>query len=180
MTVSLGKSTSVNWATVKPSNIIVTDDIIELTKPTEQFNFSDPQLDPVQFAEKLVEVMYAYDGIGLAANQIGIGLSAIAIRGWPENFVMFNPRIVHMDKDAWDLKEEGCLSFPGLVVKVKRSTDIRVRFEAPNGQTFTKRYTGMTARTIQHEIDHLNGVLFYNQATRFHRDQAFRHRGKVK
>jgi peptide deformylase len=152
---------------------MIIQDPIALSQPTEKFDFSNPPVDPITLAQKLVNVMYEYDGIGLAANQIGIGLACIAIRGWPEDIVMFNPRIVHQSKEE-ETMIEGCLSFPGLVVKIKRSKDIRVRFEGPNGQTFTKPFEGMTARTILHEIDHLNGVLFYNKANKFHRDQAFR------
>ena len=68
--------------------------------------------------------------------------------------------------------EEGCLSFPGLIVKVKRPQHIRVRFQTPNGDTITKQFTGMSARVFQHEIDHLNGVLYFNRANRYHRDVA--------
>lgn len=160
-----------------PKTMIVTDPIA-LSEPTYKFDFANPPLDPEQLAKKLVEVMYHFDGVGLAANQIGIGLAVIAIRGWPEDIVMFNPRIVHFEQTS-DVQEEGCLSFPGLVVKIKRSTDIRVRFEAPNGQTFTNRFNGTTARVIQHEIDHTNGILFYNRANKFHRDQAFRKQRKI-
>jgi peptide deformylase len=159
-------------------DIIVRDDIVQLTKPTEAFNFADPQVDPVQLAEKLVQVMYDYAGVGLASNQIGIGLSVLAIRGYPEDMVLFNPKIVHYVPEQV-VMEEGCLSFPGLVVKIKRSKEIRVRFQGPHGEFFTKPFTGMTARIVQHEIDHLNGVLFYNRASKFHRDQAFRKRVKA-
>jgi peptide deformylase len=64
------------------------------------------------------------------------------------------------------------LTFPGLTVKIKRPQHIRVRFQTPNGDTLTKQFTGMTARIFQHEIDHLDGIVFYNRANRVHRDTA--------
>jgi peptide deformylase len=68
--------------------------------------------------------------------------------------------------------EEGCLTYPGLIVKIKRPQHVRVRFTKPNGETITKLFTGMTARIFQHELDHLDGIIFYNKANRVHRDKA--------
>ena len=117
--------------------------------------------------------MYDNNGIGLAANQVGVGYRIFAMRGTPENFVCFNPRIVQPSEEQVVL-EEGCLSYPGLIVKVKRPQHIRCRFQTPNGETLTKTFTGMSARVFQHELDHLDGVIFYNKANKFHRDQALK------
>ena len=70
--------------------------------------------------------------------------------------------------------DEGCLTYPGLYVKIKRPQHVRVRFQTPNGETLTKQFTGMTARIFQHELDHLDGIVFYNKANRYHREQAMR------
>jgi len=115
--------------------------------------------------------MYENNGIGLAANQVGVPYRVFAMRGSPENFVCFNPRVVQPSESLISL-EEGCLTFPGLTVKIKRPQHIRVRFQTPNGDTLTKQFTGMTARIFQHEIDHLDGIVFYNRANRVHRDTA--------
>jgi peptide deformylase len=117
--------------------------------------------------------MHDSNGIGLAANQVGIPYRVFAMRGQPENFVCFNPRIVQYSNETIVL-EEGCLTYPGLIVKIKRPQHIRCRFQTPNGDTLTKQFTGMTARVFQHELDHLNGKIFYNQANRVHRDQALK------
>lgn len=143
------------------------------------FDFSNPPFDPIEFAQKLVKCMYDSNGIGLAANQVGIPYAVFALRGQPENFVCYNPKIVSVSDDTV-LLEEGCLSYPGLLVKIKRPQHIRVRFQTPNGDTLTKQFTGMTARIFQHEMDHLNGTVFYNRANKFHRDQAFRKRWRSK
>jgi peptide deformylase len=144
-----------------------------LTTPCKDFNFLNPPFEPVQFAKDLVKFMYDSNGIGLAANQVGIPYRVFAMRGSPENFVCFNPKIVWKSQMKIEL-EEGCLTYPGLIVKVTRPQHVRVRFTTPNGDTLTKQFTGMTARIFQHELDHLDGVLFYNKANRYHRDAALK------
>lgn len=137
------------------------------------FNFNDPPFDAIEFSQELVKFMYDRNGIGLAANQVGVPYRIFAMRGSPENFVCFNPKIVHCSQEQVSL-EEGCLTYPGLIVKIKRPQHIRVRFQTPNGETLTKQFTGMSARVFQHELDHLDGKIFYNQANRVHREQALR------
>jgi peptide deformylase len=117
--------------------------------------------------------MYDNNGLGIAANQVGTPYRIFAMRGAPENFVCFNPKIVQYSEQTVVL-EEGCLTYPGLLVKIKRSEFIRVRFQTPNGETLTKQFIGMSARVFQHEMDHLDGIVFYNRANKFHREQALR------
>jgi peptide deformylase len=152
---------------------LVSDTDPILTKVCDEFDFNNPPFDPIEFSKEFVKFMYDKNGIGLAANQIGVGYRIFSMRGQPENFVCFNPRIVSFS-DETILLDEGCLSYPGLIVKVKRPQHIRVRFQTPNGETRTDQFTGMTARVFQHELDHLNGIVFYNKANRFHRDQGMR------
>jgi peptide deformylase len=142
-----------------------------LTTPCELFDFSNSPFDPVEFSKDLIKFMYDNNGIGLAANQIGVPYRIFAMRGSPENFVCFNPKIVQPSEQIVQL-EEGCLTYPGMLVKIKRPQHIRVRFQTPNGDTLTKQFTGMTARIFQHENDHLDGIVFYNKANKFHREQA--------
>jgi peptide deformylase len=144
-----------------------------LTTPTEPFDFLNSPENPQDIAMELLKTMNDNNGIGLAANQIGKPYRVFAIRGFPENYVCFNPRIVHMSEEKIYL-EEGCLSFPNLIVKVKRPKQIRVRFQTPSGVVDTKVFDGLTARVFQHELDHLDGVLFYNRANRIHKEQAFK------
>lgn len=144
-----------------------------LTTECEVFDFANPPFDPIEFSKELVKFMYDHNGVGLAANQVGVPYRVFALRADPENFVCFNPRVVMPSEETITL-EEGCLSYPGLIVKVKRPQHVKVRFETPNGETLTKTFTGISARAFQHELDHLDGIVFYNRANRFHRDQAFR------
>ncbi|CAB4162892.1 Def N-formylmethionyl-tRNA deformylase [uncultured Caudovirales phage] len=144
-----------------------------LTKLCESFDFTNPPFDPIEFSKDLVKTMYDHNGIGLAANQVGIPYRIFAMRAAPENFVCFNPRIVQ-PSEAEIVLEEGCLTFKGLQVKVKRPQHVRVRFQTPNGETLTKQFTGISARIFQHELDHLDGIVFYNRANRYHREHALK------
>lgn len=144
-----------------------------LLEKCEPFNFMNPPFDPIEFSKDLIKFMYEKNGLGLAANQVGVPYRIFAMRSYPENFVCFNPKIVQVSEQTVTL-EEGCLSYPGLLVKIKRPEFIRVRFTIPNGETMTKQFIGMTARVFQHEYDHLEGIKFYDKANKFHRDQAMR------
>ena len=139
----------------------------------EQFNFQSSPLDPFDLAQRLVKTMYDGNGICLTGPQVGINLRVFAMRGAPENFVCFNPRIVMPSEEQIRL-EETSMSYPGLLVKIKRPQHVKVRFSTPNGQTRTETFTGLTARTFQHCMDFLNGEHFYSKANPIHRSQAFR------
>lgn len=144
-----------------------------LSTPCQNFNFLNPPFDPVEFAKEIIKFMYDNNGIGIAANQVGVPYRVFAMRGTPENFVCYNPKIVWKSEAQVEL-EETCLTYNGLLVKITRPQHIRVRFSTPNGDTMTKQFTGMTARIFQHELDHLDGLIFYNRANRYHRDQALK------
>ncbi len=144
-----------------------------LLEPCEKFDFANPPFDPIQFSQNLVKFMYEQNALGVAANQVGNPYRIFAMRGQPENFVCFNPKIIQPSEQEVFL-EEGCLSYPKLLVKIKRPQHVRVRFQTPNGETLTKQFTGLTARIFQHELEHLDGHKFYDLANKYHRDQAFR------
>lgn len=144
-----------------------------LLETCEEFDFKNPPFDAIEFAQSLVKFMYDNNALGVAANQVGTPYRIFAMRGVPENFVCYNPKIVQYS-EAEVVLEEGCLSYPELIVKVKRPQHIRVRFNTPNGDVLTKQFTGMTARVFQHEYEHLEGERFYDKANKFHRDKAMK------
>lgn len=144
-----------------------------LTKPTQQFDFNNPFENPIELAVELMKEMNDNNGVGLSANQIGKPYSIFVLRSHPENIVCFNPKIVNVSHDLIEM-EEACLSFPGVNLKIKRPSQIRLRFQMPSGMTDTKTFDGLTARIVQHEMDHLNGILFINRANRYHRDKAMK------
>lgn len=143
-----------------------------LTTKLENFDFSNPPTDPIQLAKDLTETMLHHNGMGLAANQVGLPYRVFVIKSNPI-LACFNPRIVSQTGEEIDL-EEGCLTFPNYYVKIRRPKQIRVRYTYPNGETVTQIYDGMTARIFQHELDHLDGILFQSRATLFHKEQAER------
>lgn len=144
-----------------------------LTTPVPEFDFQNAPIEPAELATNLVATMYSRNGYGLAANQCGLPYRCFAMIGPQEDFVIFNPRIVYRDPKEDNL-EEGCLSFPGLIIKVPRSTSIRVRFQGPNGETFSRTFNGMTARVVQHEVNHLDGKMFFAGVSRLRLQRAIK------
>jgi peptide deformylase len=160
---------------------IIEDDYAELKKPTNQFDFSDPIIQPTQLFENLKATLVRSGGLGLSANQCGINASVFVVGNShdPDSImIMFNPKIVDEATNFFNI-EEGCLSFPGFFMKVKRPSTVRVRYADETGEVYTKSFSGMTARTILHEYDHLNGVVFTSRANRFELTKAKSHRKKM-
>lgn len=151
-------------------------DLIDKYHPTLHteclpFDFANPQCDPVELAKNLTETMISNNGLGLAAPQVGIPLRVFVLTG-EKVLACFNPKIVDLSKEEVYINE-GCLSYPGLYVKIKRPREVRVRFTMPNGSTETMKFDGLTSRCFQHEMDHLNGHNFMELATLYHKQQAF-------
>jgi peptide deformylase len=136
----------------------------------DKFDFQNPPTDPIQLAHDLAETMLAKGGIGISANQIGLPYRAFAMMA-EKIIVCFNP-ILLSEFDEQIVLEEGCLSYPNLFVKIKRPQEIRVRYTEPNGNIITEKFSGMTARVFQHELDHLNGVVYTKRANMIHLEQA--------
>lgn len=120
--------------------------------------------DPLwqSFIRDLAETMYAADGVGLAAPQIGQSLRLIAVDLEGEAQIMINPKIT---KKSWrqTTAEEGCLSVPKFYGPVKRHKKITVEFFDTQGRPQKKSYRDISARIIQHETDHLDGLLFIDK-----------------
>lgn len=151
-----------------------------LSQPAEAFDFNNPQMDPTELFENLKETMIANKGMGLAAPQVGIPYQAFVIGnpGDPDSiFSVFNPKVV--DTKGEELIEEGCLTFPGLFVKVKRPKEIRVRFSGHDGNIGTMPMTGYTARAFLHEYDHLHGITFLKRASSLHLQRAKKQKEKL-
>lgn len=150
-------------------------DLVDPTDPIlhtriEEFNFAAPPVDPLDLVSNLAETMLENNGIGLAANQCGLPYRVFVLLS-NEIIPCFNPKIVDSSKEMIVL-EEGCLSYPGLSVKVKRPRRIKVRYTEPNGNTITRTFDGLTARVFQHELSHLNGIVHINEASFIHKKQA--------
>jgi peptide deformylase len=116
-----------------------------------------------KFIDDLIETMFAKDGVGLAAMQVGSLLNIFCVAAQNGALVMINPEIY---KKSWttEKQEEGCLSVPNVYGLVKRSKNIRLRGLNRRGEIFDAKATGFLARVMQHENDHLNGVIFIDKA----------------
>jgi peptide deformylase len=134
-----------------------------LFKKTEKFDFSNPPENPIELYKNLAETMLHHGGIGLAAPQCGLPYNFFVIRSDPV-IGMFNAKIVDQGEELVKL-DEGCLSYKGITLNIERPKNIKVRYTRPDGQTVTELYTGMTARVIQHEKDHVDGVVFLEKVS---------------
>jgi peptide deformylase len=120
-----------------------------------------------QLAQEMLQTMYTADGIGLAAPQVGINKQIIVIDCEPDNpenppLVLINPVIKRFGRSLCDA-QEGCLSIPGVYLDVRRPEEIEVAYKDENGRPQTIKATGLLSRAIQHEMDHLNGVMFVDR-----------------
>lgn len=111
---------------------------------------------------EMLKIMIKNQGIGISAPQLGVLKRIIAIntKSGPEVFV--NPKTCKLSKEA-EIMEEGCLSFPGLWLKIKRAKKIEVGALNEAGEKIQNQAEGILARAFQHELDHLNGILFIDR-----------------
>jgi peptide deformylase len=152
-------------------NLVDKNDPI-LRQEMQKFDFANPPTDPIQLAKDLTETMIHNKGLGLAANQIGLPYRVFVLTG-QKIIACFNPKVVDFSKELVYINES-CLSYPGMVVKIKRSREIRARFTMPNGSTETVKFDGLTSRCYQHELDHLDGKVHLDMANQYHKDKAFK------
>ncbi|MDV7142038.1 peptide deformylase [Tropicimonas sp. TH_r6] len=136
-------------------------------------------------ADDMLETMYDAPGIGLAAPQIGINQRLIVLdcvreeEGPPRPMIMFNPEVV-ASSDEKNTYEEGCLSIPEQYADVERPTDVTVRWIDRNGAEQQESFDGLWSTCVQHEIDHLNGVLFIDYLKPLKRQMITRKMQKLK
>lgn len=125
--------------------------------------------------------MYAAPGIGLAAPQIGspLRLAIVDLRpnDVPAPIVLINPEITRVS-EGWAVREEGCLSLPGHYADVSRPAQIAIRYTDQQGATHTIEADGLLAACLQHEIDHLDGVLFVDHISALKRNMILRKMAK--
>jgi len=147
---------------------ILTDDAPELRKVSDEILFNDVAQN--EYVSKLSKNMFytmkMSNGIGLAAPQVGVNLRIITMDttgvGGKIMMIMFNPKIT--EKTGNCEMEEGCLSFPNKTVKTSRFENVTVSYRGFNGEKMERKMTGIDAICVQHEIDHLNGITFFERA----------------
>ena len=151
---------------------------------TECEHVEDVDEDIKQLVDDLIETMYAANGVGLAAPQIGVTKRITVIDvSHPEEeendpIVLINPEIIEEEgKIKW---EEGCLSFPGLYGDVKRAAKVTVRAQNREGEVYEIEGEELLAVALQHEIDHLDGILFIERMSGLKRRMALKKYKKIR
>jgi peptide deformylase len=135
-----------------------------LYKKLESYNF-DCGMNAGEIEKKMIAIMENEYGMGISANQVGFDRRVIIIKPADQSpFAMFNPEIVNQQNQCEDL--EGCLSFPGLSLKVTRSEIVTVKYLDKDQKECIITLSGYDAKCLQHEIDHLDGICFTNRVSK--------------
>ena len=142
-----------------------------LRKKCRQVNNVDDGL--VTLTENMIETMYKASGLGLAANQVGVSSDLFVIdvgvgKEKRDPVVIINPEITASEEEV--LGEEGCLSIPEMFAEVKRAQRVEVKGYDLKGNEVRYEAEGFLARAFQHEMDHLNGVLLWDNLSKVKRD----------
>ncbi|MDP9807519.1 peptide deformylase [Rhizobium tibeticum] len=157
--------------TIKPLIILPDPLLRQVSKPIERVD-----ADFQRLADDMLETMYDAPGIGLAAIQIGVPRRMLVIDVSREGeekqpLVFVNPEVV-ASSDERSVYEEGCLSIPDYYAEVERPATVTVKYLDRDGKEQTVEADGLLATCLQHEIDHLNGVLFIDHISRLKRDMV--------
>lgn len=127
-------------------------------------NVSLKKEELVELVQDMLGVMIELKGIGLAANQIGVNqrVALVTDPNTRDVLVLVDPEIVRLGGSV-QVRNEGCLSYPNLILPVPRFTQVTVDYQTLSGSNQTIKGTGYLARIIQHEVDHLNGITFIDR-----------------
>ena len=128
--------------------------------------------------DDMLETMYDAPGVGLAGPQIGVSRRLLVMdpahkEGEPEPMALINPEILEFSEER-QVGEEGCLSIPEIYAEVERPAWVQVRYLDRNGKLTERRFEGRPAVILQHEVDHLDGILFIDHLSKLRRDLLIR------
>lgn len=146
-----------------------------LSEPARAVETITPEIETL--IDDMIETMYAAPGIGLAAPQVGVSLKIFVIdlslgKDPSALHAMINPQFI--ERDGMQLEEEGCLSIPGFTATVARPQRVVVEGLNRHGEKYRLEGTGLMARALQHEVDHLNSCLFVDRLRGISRDLILR------
>jgi peptide deformylase len=137
-----------------------------MTVKPPAFDFEKDKDKAELLASVLKKAMKRFGGVGISANQLGMPFRVFTIGNEEKQITMFNPQIVGVSKEKIAM-EEGCISFPGFFLTLQRPQDIVVSYQDEHGEYVTAQYTGVAARIILHEYDHMEGINFTFHASNF-------------
>ena len=157
--------------------------LLESDNPILKVKLEDcnPELNRQEIKDNLIETMQHYEGIGLSANQVGVMERVFVMYNHVETkqiIACFNPKIIKEGEEKV-LIDEGCLSFPGLGVKVNRPETIEVEYEDENGEKVQRELYGLQSRIFQHEYDHMEGSNFTEKVSKLKLDMAIKKQKKM-
>ena len=157
--------------TIRPLVILPDSKLRLVSEPVQEITGEIRRL-----ADDMLETMYDAPGVGLAAIQIGVPVRMVTMdvsktEDERQPMVLINPEIVWASEEK-RVYEEGCLSIPEYYEEVERPDRVRFRYMDLNGQTIEQDADGLLATCVQHEIDHLNGVLFIDYLSKLKRDRV--------
>ena len=144
----------------------------QLRKTTRDFDFKKDEI--FKLKEELIDAMWLESGLGVSANQLGHDVRVFAMRGEKkeDSLVCVNPKIEDFSENM-NTMEEGCLSIPDVFARVVRPAEIVVSYQNELGEDEKQSLDGLTARVFQHELDHLDGILFIDSVGPFTRPREF-------
>ena len=155
-----------------------------LNQASDVWDFSKEKYDPEKLEWDMCNFMIQNKGIGLAANQIDLKkrvfvMGSTDLPNFPKPFALFNPTILEVSKERV-LDTEGCLSFPGLLLKISRPSWIVGQWQNAQGETKEGKIQGYLAKCFQHEFDHLNGICFVDRVGKLKLQLALKKLNKLR
>ncbi len=149
-----------------------------LREPTDEFDFENPPECPKEVEKNLSEAMERFGGLGLSANQLGLNYRVFVMRTADSGIkAFFNPEVTKLSQET-EMMKEGCLSFPDIYLMIKRPRAIEFDYTNSDGERKTLQLEGIGSRCVQHELDHLNGIIFLQRASRLKIERALKARPK--
>lgn len=150
-----------------------------LEREVKDVDLENPGFDPVELKEQMVSLMLANNGIGLAANQVGLDAKVFVFGDSKENStICFNPTVLQYTEEKVE-DVEGCLSFPNTYVKIKRPKEILARWYDENFQECVVKIEGYSAKVYLHELDHLLGITIKDRVSKLKWDMATKRARKL-
>ena len=146
-----------------------------LEKQVAPFNFDTMDADKI--SKEMIEMMLKYKGVGLASNQVGID-AQIFVMGEENPITVINPMVTEVGTEKIEM-EEGCLSFPGLYMKVKRPSVVSVQYLDTKQKECIIKVEGFHARVFLHEFDHLQGITFDQRVSKLRLEMAKKKQEKL-
>jgi len=137
-----------------------------LKKRPSDFSFNQYKDDAKSLCNVMLVRMKELGGIGLSANQVGLDIRMFVMGDEDNHLFVFNPEILEFYGEP-DTFREGCLTYPGLFLNIKRPPSIKVRYQNEKGEMIETIFSGITSRIFQHEYEHMEGKTFLNNASKF-------------